>query len=123
MQLVGGTTSFVKSGKELNMARKALVGMPVGWTSQGSWGREMTNIFLLVTAWLVKPGGMVLLSLSQTSGIELVERGGIFVGRGWTSSSQNWQHHRILTGWESEVQSVETPLSQEIHLTVMLYQL
>ena len=98
MQLVGDTTSFVKSGKELHMARKASVGMPVGWTSQGSWGRETTNTFMLLTAWLVKLGGMVLLSLSQSSGIELVERGGIFVGRDWTSSSQNWQHHGIFTG-------------------------
>ena len=30
MQLVGDTTSFVKSGKELNMERKTSVGMPVG---------------------------------------------------------------------------------------------
>lgn len=123
MQLVGDTTSFVESGKELNMERKTSVGMPVGWNSQGSWGRETTNIFMLVTAWLVKPGGMVLLSLSQPSGVELVERGGIFVGRDWTSRAQNRQRHGIFTGCESEVQSVETPLSQEIHCTLMLYQL
>ena len=86
-------------------------------------GAETTNIFMLVNAWLVKPGGMVLLSLSQSSGIELVERGGIFVGRDWTSSFQNSQHHGIFTGCENEIQSVETPLSQEIHLTLMLYQL
>ena len=80
------------------MARRASVRMPVGWTSQGSQGRETTNIFMLLTAWLVKLGGMVLLSLSQPSGIELVERGGIFVGRDWTSSSQNWKHLGIFTG-------------------------
>ena len=93
MQLVGNTASVVKSGEELDMASKALVGIPVRWTSQGRWGRETTNIFVLVTAWLVKPGGTVL-SLSQPSGIELLGRGGIFVARDWTKqlpeSAASW---------------------------------
>lgn len=60
MQLVGNTASVVKLGEELDVANKALVGIPVRWISQGSWGREKTNIFVLVTTRLVKPGGMVL---------------------------------------------------------------
>lgn len=60
MQLVGNTASVVKSGEELDVANKALVGIPVGWTSQGSLGRKKTNIFVLVTTRLVKPGGTVI---------------------------------------------------------------
>lgn len=43
------------------MVSRMSVGIPVRWTNQGSWGGETTNIFILFTAWLVKPSGITLI--------------------------------------------------------------
>lgn len=60
VQLVGNINS-VKSGEVLDMASRMSVGNPGRWTNQGSWGGETTEIFISITAWLVKPSGITLI--------------------------------------------------------------
>lgn len=59
-QLVGNISS-VKSGEVLDVASRMPVGNPGRCTNEGSWGGGTTDMFISITAWLVKPRGITLI--------------------------------------------------------------